>query len=801
MRYLLLFSVLATLAGATSYQKIIAFIALQRERLNAVFGACFRRAPAVNTLPHLFLALGRDDLEPAFRHHARALNAREAPGTLRTVALDGKTLRGSFDHLNDRKAVHVLSAFASDAALILAHQELAGAPDEVAAVPRLMAELGVTGVLFTADALHCQKDGFAQAAATSNALLARIKENQPILHATLAWLCDEQRPFDSYETVDRGRHGPQEHRRVEVFDTTGQLDAPWQTLIACVARVSRLTYTKNTRSGLWPTREEVGYYPCQTRHDAKFLARAIPCSATIWMRVRIASWRNAPELRLVASRRCSPRSCRHSDHRRHRPGLGRPRDAEHEGLGHLTPPDLQPTLECSQQPIGVALRMFGLQPLEQLASRSRRIGVEPGPQLRRHRDERVRPAPATLLLRLGLRRRPALPLPPGRAKPRQERLDRRCVDRGGRLDALIGDGDERSLRRPHFGPQANRIQARAQHFDAAAHRLRRARVRQEPLAGRRWRMIALADPCALALLPGQLERGLEDVHEQPCRRVERGQSRRGRQPLQASIAHDAADHGAVLLLDEGLVVFAIGSTAREGDALRLAVIPYGLVDEHAVVVRVEPEQIEGHQLAQFAQHILEQHLLADQQRRALGPARGDIGQDERLHEAAARRRAAVGDQVRLDVAGRRVLPIGEGAHRDAAPERRRAGHPASRSAARLVTEAAQCPVDRCRAHRQQGGTDLGRDGHGRGAPLLRPAGARAPSAACHRPGPTPPRARSALRGPPHRRGAAPAVAPSAGWPVHRGARAWRACDGTRSPRRTRPGCAPSRPACPCCIAR
>src|SRR4051812_28078534 len=191
-----------------------------------------------------------------------------SPADRPDVQSQAKTLRGSFDHLNDRKAVHVLSAFASDAALILAHQELAGAPDEIAAVPRLMAELGVTGVLFTADALHCQKDGFAQAAATSNALLVRIKENQPILHAALAGLCAEQRPFDSYETVDRGRHGRQEHRRVEVFDTAGQLDAPWQTLIACVARVSRLTYTKNTRSGLWPTREEVGYYPCQTRARA-----------------------------------------------------------------------------------------------------------------------------------------------------------------------------------------------------------------------------------------------------------------------------------------------------------------------------------------------------------------------------------------------------------------------------------------------------------------------------------------------------------------------------------------------------
>jgi predicted transposase YbfD/YdcC len=275
LRHLLLFSVLAVLAGAISYQGIITFIALQRERLNAIFGARFRRAPAVNTLRHLFLTLGRDDLEAAFRRHARGLGARAMPEAMRTVALDGKTLRGSVDHLNDRQAAHLLSAFASDAALILAHQELAGAPDEIAAVPKLMAELGVTGVLFTADALHCQREGFARAAETGNALLVRVKDNQPNLHAALAELCAEQRPFSSDETVDRRRHGRQEHRCVEVFDTAGQLDAPWRTLIACVARVSRLTYTKDTRSGLWPTREETGYYACQIRRDAKSLAHAI----------------------------------------------------------------------------------------------------------------------------------------------------------------------------------------------------------------------------------------------------------------------------------------------------------------------------------------------------------------------------------------------------------------------------------------------------------------------------------------------------------------------------------------------
>jgi hypothetical protein len=73
MSHLLLFSVLAVLAGGTSYQSIITFVDVQRERLNAIFGARFRRAPAVNTLRNLFLALDPDALEAAFRRHARHL--------------------------------------------------------------------------------------------------------------------------------------------------------------------------------------------------------------------------------------------------------------------------------------------------------------------------------------------------------------------------------------------------------------------------------------------------------------------------------------------------------------------------------------------------------------------------------------------------------------------------------------------------------------------------------------------------------------------------------------------------------
>ena len=51
----------------------------------------------------------------------------------------------------------MLSAFAGEAALILAHQEIADG-DEVAAAQALIRQLGLSGVLFTADALHCQKN-------------------------------------------------------------------------------------------------------------------------------------------------------------------------------------------------------------------------------------------------------------------------------------------------------------------------------------------------------------------------------------------------------------------------------------------------------------------------------------------------------------------------------------------------------------------------------------------------------------------------------------------------------------------
>jgi DDE family transposase len=155
--HLLLFSVLAVLAGATCYRGIITFLSVHRDRLNRVFGTRLRRAPAVNTLRALVLALDPAEVEAACRRHTQHLDRAHADGP-RAVALDGKTRRRRFDRLHDRAAAPVLGAFAADAALIRGHQEVPDAPGEVQAAQAMIRDLGLQGVIFTADALHCQKN-------------------------------------------------------------------------------------------------------------------------------------------------------------------------------------------------------------------------------------------------------------------------------------------------------------------------------------------------------------------------------------------------------------------------------------------------------------------------------------------------------------------------------------------------------------------------------------------------------------------------------------------------------------------
>ena len=88
-------------------------------------------------------------------------------------------------------------------------------------------------------------------------------------------LCAEQEPTDQHATVDRRRHGREEHRRVETCAVTDRLPPEWQDLIACAARITRLSWCKDTRTGLWRPRREVAYYVSQIELTAERFGHAV----------------------------------------------------------------------------------------------------------------------------------------------------------------------------------------------------------------------------------------------------------------------------------------------------------------------------------------------------------------------------------------------------------------------------------------------------------------------------------------------------------------------------------------------
>jgi hypothetical protein len=125
--------------------------------LRDAFGLKWRRPPAYTTIRGILRQLDAASVEAVFRRHAATLNAAAKASGQRHVAIDGKTLRRSFDNFHDRRAAHILCAFASDAALVLAHVECDEKSNEIPAVQSLLGTLGLTGAVVTVDAMHCQK--------------------------------------------------------------------------------------------------------------------------------------------------------------------------------------------------------------------------------------------------------------------------------------------------------------------------------------------------------------------------------------------------------------------------------------------------------------------------------------------------------------------------------------------------------------------------------------------------------------------------------------------------------------------
>ena len=170
--------------------------------------------PSHDTFRRVFERLDPDQFEACFLSWIKSL----APMTGQ-VAIDGKTLRGSHDQTNGKKALHLVSAWASECRLVLGQVATAEKSNEITAIPELLTMLDLSGCLVTIDAMGCQTNIAAQIIAQEGDYLLAVKDNQKNLAHDVTEIFDiefaQTEPFEGFahdyaKTIDKG------HGRIEI---------------------------------------------------------------------------------------------------------------------------------------------------------------------------------------------------------------------------------------------------------------------------------------------------------------------------------------------------------------------------------------------------------------------------------------------------------------------------------------------------------------------------------------------------------------------------------------------------------
>ena len=134
------------------------------------------------------------------------------------VAIDGKTLRRSYDKANGKAAIHMVSAWATANNISLGQVVTDEKSNEITAIPKLLEMLEIAGSLVTIDAMGCQTEIARKIIAEGADFCLAVKGNQPTLHEGLINYFNDQLEDDfaevksrHYETHEKG-HGREEHR-------------------------------------------------------------------------------------------------------------------------------------------------------------------------------------------------------------------------------------------------------------------------------------------------------------------------------------------------------------------------------------------------------------------------------------------------------------------------------------------------------------------------------------------------------------------------------------------------------------
>lgn len=265
---ILVIALCAVMAGAEGWDDIedwgIANEALLRTYLRLRNGI-----PGHDTIRRMFELLDPAQVEQRFAqwvsHVCVGLDTR-------LIAIDGKSIRGSGSATRGVKALHVVSAYATEVGLVLAQQRCEEKSNEITAIQALLPSLALKGAIVSIDAMGCQTKIAKQIVAQGGDYLLAVKDNQPKLHKAIQeyFAIAEAEGYrhlqpDLSETLDKG-HGRLETRQCSVLAAPSYLEelARWEQVRALVKIESRrevgekiVTETRYAITSLAPNAREI----------------------------------------------------------------------------------------------------------------------------------------------------------------------------------------------------------------------------------------------------------------------------------------------------------------------------------------------------------------------------------------------------------------------------------------------------------------------------------------------------------------------------------------------------------------
>lgn len=273
----LIIAICAIICGADGFVAIAEF-GKAKEQWFRTFLELPNGIPSHDTFTNVFIKLASREFEACFTSWTESIS-EIFEGEV--VSIDGKTLRRSFDKSSDKKAIHMVSAWASANSLVLGQVKTNEKSNEITAIPQLLKCLKLKGCLVTIDAMGCQKDIAKEIVSLEADYLLAVKDNHPTLHRaiqnyfTQAFDADfEGYKIDFAETFDKA-HGRLESRRCWVgYDALAYIDGSqnWEGLQTIVMVESERTIKDKTTI-------EHRYYISSTLGTAAYL---LDCSREHW---------------------------------------------------------------------------------------------------------------------------------------------------------------------------------------------------------------------------------------------------------------------------------------------------------------------------------------------------------------------------------------------------------------------------------------------------------------------------------------------------------------------------------------